>query len=147
MEQIFSRRNDGIFTTSYTTAVGKKFIRWANNSKINGWISHSVPSQVFLKWRQWHKRQFKILWASIYGWRRRWRGSIRTKSSVMWLGITPVAKTARPEEVQYQSYCNPAYCHQQKAVGTSLVVRQTTWQLLHTFIVHAVGLGLPQQRK
>lgn len=31
------------------------------------------------------------------------------KSIVMWLRIIPVAKIARPEDVQHQSNSNPAY--------------------------------------
>jgi hypothetical protein len=44
----------------------------------------------------------------------------------MRLRIISAAKTARPEEVQDQGYCNPAYCHQEDVAVISLCARQTT---------------------
>jgi hypothetical protein len=40
--------------------------------------------------------------------------------------IISAAKTTRPEDVEDQGYCNPAYCHQEEAGGTSLCARKTT---------------------
>jgi len=50
----------------------------------------------------------------------------------MWLRIIPAAKIAGPEDVEDQSYCNPAYCHYEDAVGASLCARKTTWHCKST---------------
>jgi hypothetical protein len=49
------------------------------------------------------------------------------KSIVMLLRIIPAAKITRPENEQHQSYGNPANCHHEDAIGTSLGALQTTW--------------------
>jgi hypothetical protein len=50
----------------------------------------------------------------------------------MWFRLIPPAKIAWSEDVQHQSYCKPANCHQKNAVGTSLVAMQTTWHCKST---------------